>query len=178
MSATLYSLNRHHDISGVSGTGDDKATICEFESGLIAMHWNSPTPSVTVFTDMRDVENLHGHQGASTVEILDKDRLLRAYARVMPYALNAVVHKPHTIGPHPEHPDRLRLVFGSYAQEEWAFWIALFDGSTDAATQDEVNGEIEHRWISPDGDLWLIYHTRTETPGTAWESHDDPEVER
>lgn len=173
MSATLYSLNRHHDPSGVSGTGDDKATICEFESGLIAMHWNSPTPSVTVFTDMRDVENLHGHQGASTVEILDKDRLLRAYATVMPFLLAHVPPRsPVTCGPHPDHRDRLRLTYRD--EKAWRFWIAIFDGSTHAATHEEVNGEIRHQWIDPTGDLWLQYFTPAASP----ESHDDPEVEQ
>lgn len=173
MSATLYSLNRHHDPSGVSGTGDDKATICEFESGLIAMHWNSPTPSVAVFTDMRDVENLHGHQGASTVEILDKDRLLRAYDRTTKWLLSArYADRPITVAPHPDHGDRLRLTFKD--ERVWAFWISLFDGSTHTATHEEVAGEMEHRWVSPDGDLWLIFHTPTATSRYEHDSIHDP----
>lgn len=157
MTATLYSLNRHRDISGVSGEGDDIATICEFPSGLIALHWNSKTPSVTVYTDIRHVTALHGHGGASTLEHIDNARLLAAYQRVVPFLLKAQHRKPLLVGPHPDHPDRLRLVFDGEAP--WRFFIALFDGSTHAATHEDLNGEIEHRWISADGNLWLVWYS-------------------
>jgi hypothetical protein len=153
MSATLWHLNRHHDVSGVSGEGDGVATICEFPSGLIALHWNSDTPSVTVYTDIRHIEKLHGHEGASTVEIAET-RLERAYRVVMPWLL-AGGKGPFMCGPHPDQPDRLRLIFQD--QAAWARWIALFDGSTHAATHVEVNGELRHRWIDPEGDIWMEY---------------------
>lgn len=159
MTATLYHLNRHRDPSGVSGKGDDIATICEFPSGLVAMHWNSETPSVAVYTDIRHIERLHGHEGASTLEIDDAPRLLRAYQRVMRWMLSARYNdRPLTVTPHPDHPGRLRLTFQD--ERVWAWWIALFDGSTYAASHVEVNGEMQHTWVSPDGDLWLQHFTR------------------
>ena len=187
MSATLYSLNRDHDVSGVSGEGPDIATICEFPSGLVAMHWNSATPTVTVLTDLRHVTQLHAHGGASTLEILEP-RLVTAYKAVVPWLLEATHSHPKTVAPHPDHPDRLRVTF--WDEKAWAFWVALFEGSTHTATHAEVNGEIETTWVSPDGNLWFQYFTpgtftgllEGETydnrPGLTWENHDDPEVNR
>lgn len=176
MTATLYSLNRDRDISGVSGEGDDIATVCEFPSGLIALHWNSATPSVTVYTDIRHVTALHGHGGASTLEHIDGSRLLAAYQRVVPYVI-AEHRVPLSVGPHPDHPDRLRVVL--HGERDWRFWIALLDGSTDDATHEEINGEMHHTWISPEGNLWLQYFTRPfPNPILTWENHDDPEVNR
>lgn len=160
MTATLYTLNRHRDVSGVSGEGDDIATICEFPSGLTAMHWNSDTPTIEVLTDLRHVTKLHAHGGASTLQILEP-RLVAAYQRVTHYLLSArYADRPITCAPHPDHPDRLRLTFKD--KRVWAFWISLLDGSTHAATHEEANGEIVTTWISPDGNLWLQYFT----PGT------------
>jgi hypothetical protein len=128
---------------------------------------------VTVYTDIRHITALHGHSGASTLELLDKDRLLRAYQRTVTWLLSArYADRPITVGPHPDHPDRLRLTFKD--ERVWKFWIALFDGSSDAATHDEVNGEIAHTWIDPEGDIWMQYFTPAASP----ESHDDPEVEQ
>ena len=175
MSALNYTLHRHRDVSGVSGEGP-VATVCEFGSGLVAMHWDSETPSVTVYTDIRHVLKLHGHQGASELEPVEPERLLAAYSLVMPWMLSARYHdRPVTCAPHPDHPDRLRLTFKD--ERVWSFWIALLDGSTHAAVHEDIAGEAEHRWVSADGNLWLVYHTRHSTnPGLTWESHDDPEV--
>lgn len=158
MTATMYHLNRHRDISGVSGEGEGIATICEFESGLTAMHWNSETPSVAVYTDIRHIEALHGHEGASTLEIYDSARLVAAYGLVVPWMLSARYHdRPTVCAPHPDHPDRLRCVFQD--ERVWRFWAALLDLSTDAASHEEVAGEVRHTVITPDGNVWLIYHT-------------------
>lgn len=157
MSATLYHLNRHRDPSGVSGEGDDIATICEFPSGLTVMHWDTETPSVTVYIDSRHVLQLHGHEGASEL-VPHETRLEQAYKRVVPWMLSARYHdRPTVCAPHPDHPDRLRLVFQD--ERVWRFWTALLDLSTDTASHEEVDGEIRHTVITPDGNVWLIYHT-------------------
>jgi hypothetical protein len=120
------------------------------------------------------------------LELLDKDRLLRAYQRTVPFLLSRY-RNPKTVGPHPDHPDRLRVVLDDEA--DWLFWIQLFDGKADAATHEQVNGEIHTTWVSPDGDIWLQYFTpgtfmdllegeTYDDPGTAWDKHDDPEVNR
>lgn len=173
MTVTLYSLNRHHDVSGVSGEGDDIATICEFASGLTAMHWNSDTPTVEVLTDLRHVTKLHAHGGASTLVLLES-RLLGAYELLTPFILTSQPHvMPLKVGPHPDHPDRLRVIL--LTEQAWKWWIALLDGSTDAATHEEVNGETEHRWIDPKGDLSCIYYTPKATatdPLTTFDQED------
>jgi hypothetical protein len=152
---TEFILQRHSDPSGVSGTGI-VAEGCEFSDGAVAVHWLGQWPSTTVWGDIRSVEAIHGHDGATTVTYVHSDRLARAYKRVMPFALNASMWKPQTIEPHPEHLDRLRLDFGD-DWPAWRFWIALLDGSTDAAICEEVAGGIEHRWTDPEGLLWLTW---------------------
>lgn len=157
MTAAMYSLMRHHDITGISGEGH-VATVVEFDDGHTVLHWDTATPSTTVYTDIRHITALHGHEGASTLEPLDNARLLSAYQRVTHYLLSARYHdRPITCAPHPDHPDRLRCTFKDSGV--WRFWIALLDGSSDAATHAEVNGEIEHTWVSADGNLWLQWYS-------------------
>lgn len=180
-------LLRYKDNSNVSGTGA-VAEIFEASDGAVAIRWRGDHPAWGIWPDIRDLEAIHGHGGDSVVQYLDKDRLIRAYQRVMPFLLNSAEHnRPLTCGPHPDHGDRLRLTF--HNEPTWYFWVALLDGSTKAATHEEVAGEIRHTWVSPEGDLWLQYSTpgtftdllEGETysnPGTAWDQHDDPEVNR
>lgn len=157
MTAAMYSLMRHHDVTGISGEGH-VGTVVEFDDGHTVLHWDTATPSTTVYTDIRHITALHGHEGASTLEPLDSARLLAAYQRVVPWMLSARYHdRPLTCAPHPDHPDRLRCVFRD--ERPWRFWISLLDGSSHAAVHEEVNGETEHRWISADGNVWLIYYT-------------------
>ena len=187
MTATFV-LQRYKDISGVSGLGP-VAFGAEFDDGSVALHWPGEHPSTAVWPDIRDVEAVHGHEGTTVVVYQDPTRLLGAYQRVIPWLITPGGGRPLTCAPHPDHPDRLRLTF--HSEELWAFWVALLDGSTHAATHEEVNGEIATTWISPDGNLWLQYFTpgtftdllegeryspTTQTPGPSWESHDDPEV--
>jgi hypothetical protein len=178
-------LRRHEDISGISGTGD-VAEWVEFSDGAVAVRWHGDHPSTAAWGDIRDVEIIHGHKGATEILIDDKDRLLRAYQRTVPFLLSRY-RNPKTVTPHPDHPDRLRVVLDGEA--DWLFWIQLFDGKADTATHEQVNGEIRTCWVSPDGDLWLEYFTpgtyedllageRYDTPAASPESHDDPEVER
>ena len=174
-------LRRYVDISKVSGTGD-VAEFAEFSDGAVAVRWHGDHPSTAVWNDIRDVEFIHGHKGATEIVPIEADRLLNAYQRVTPYLLTAQPHlRPVLVAPHPDHPDRLRVIL--LTEQAWRWWIALMDGSTEAAVHEEVNGETEHRWISADGNLWLIWYTPTATPtndnpGLSWESHDDPEVNR
>jgi hypothetical protein len=157
MTATVSTLMRHRDVSGVSGEGA-VATVCEFESGLTAVHWDSETPSVAIYTDVRHVLDLHGHKGATTLVLNDTERLLAGYQLVTPWLLSARYHdRPITCKAHPDHPDRLRATFKD--ERVWRFWISLLDGSSHAAVHEEVNGEIEHRWVHPSGNVWLVYFT-------------------
>jgi len=182
MTATFV-LNRHQDVSGVSGTGQ----VCEgaeFSDGAVALRWLGERPSWGLWPDIRDVEAIHGHEGATEISFTDNDRLLKAYQRVMPWLIAPGGGRPLTCAPHPDRPDRLLLTF--HSEVLWAFWVALLDGSTHAATHEEIDGEIHTTWISPEGDLWLQYSVagtftellEGETYGTAWDRHDDPEVNR
>lgn len=155
MSAMTGVLRRHIDKSGVSGTGD-VASICEFPDGAVAVRWHGPHPSTACWNDIRDVEIIHGHQGATEILFDDNARLVRAYQRVMRYVLEGGMN-PFKAEPHLDHPDRLQLLF--HDETAWRRWIALLDGTSHAASHVEVNGEMRHRWIDPDGDLWLEYFT-------------------
>ena len=172
MTATVSTLMRHRDISGVSGEGPI-GTVVEFSSGLTAFHWDTDTPSVTVYTDVRHVLQLHGHQGASTLELNDTEALLAWYERLCRY-LCSHRRQPVTCGPHPDYPSRIRLTFNSYAT--FAFWVALLDGSTDAAIQEEVDGELQQRWATPDGLVWLTCYSEAESPMApdSWIHNDYP----
>lgn len=168
---TEFVLHRYEDVSGVSGEGD-VAWGCEFPDGAVALRWPGEHPSTATWGDIRDAEAIHGHGGKTVVMYKDSDRLLVSYQHVMPFLLNEQM-RPITCGPHPDHVDRLRLTFKNEAH--WAFWIALFDGSTFAATHVEVAGELRHRWISPEGDLFLEWWERPEsTNSPAWGYDDDP----
>ena len=157
MTATFI-LQRHEDPSGVSGTGD-VAWGAEFPDGAVAVRWPGDHPSTATWGDIRDVEAIHGHNGKTTVTYDDDNaRLVRAYRKVMPYVLEGGLN-PVKVGPHADLPDRLQLVFMPGDEAGWRRWIALFEGSTFAAVHEERNGETEHRWVSPDGDLWLSYWT-------------------
>ena len=153
-------VRRHHDVSGVSGTGD-VAELAEFSDGAVAVRWHGDHPSTACWNDIRDVEFIHGHKGATEIVFAeDPARLLAAYQRVVPFLLthpSIVAHRPVTVQPHPEHADRLRLTFSG--EPSWRLWIALLDGSSEAATHVEVNGEIEHTWISSDGNVFLQHYT-------------------
>jgi hypothetical protein len=157
MTASMFTLMRQRDLSGISGTGP-VGTVVEFDSGLTVLHWDTATPSVAVHTDSRHIEQLHGHEGATVLVPLET-RLEASYRLVMPFLL-AGGHNPVVCGPHPDHPDRLRLIFAPGDEKGWRRWIALLDGSTDAAVQEDLGDETEHRWTSPFGDIWLVFHTQ------------------
>jgi hypothetical protein len=156
MTAALFTMQRRRDPSHVSGTGL-VGTVVEFDSGLTVLHWDTATPSIEVHPDSRHILQLHGHDGA-TLLVPFETRLESSYRRVMPYLLEGH-RRPIACAPHPDHPDRLRLVFAPGDETAWRRWIALFDGSTDDAVHEEVSGEMQHRWTSSDGDLWLQYTT-------------------
>jgi hypothetical protein len=66
MSVLTGVLRRHVDISGVSGVGD-VAEFCEFSDGSVAVRWLGEHPSTAVWGDIRDVEFIHGHKGATEI---------------------------------------------------------------------------------------------------------------
>lgn len=61
-----HDLVRHHDPTGVSGTGR-VAEIAEFEDGTTVLRWLSGTPSTVVYDRIEDVVRIHGHGGSTEV---------------------------------------------------------------------------------------------------------------
>lgn len=153
-------LYRTEDPSGVSGTGA-VAEIFEASDGAVAIRWTGEHPSWGLWPDMRDLEAIHGHGGKSLVQYLDPHRLLRAWEQTCFWLLSASEDKrPMWVGPHPQWPDRLLLRFRD--ERSWLFWTALLDGSPNAATHEQVGGELVSTWVNPAGDLWLTWSR----PGT------------
>jgi hypothetical protein len=70
-----FILVRDEDITGISGTGPVAEGI-EFSDGTVVMRWRGPiehpwgtTEATTVVhPNIRNVENLHGHNGATHIE--------------------------------------------------------------------------------------------------------------
>ncbi len=68
-----FTLYRHEDETGVSGTGT-VAEGCLFHDGRVAMRWRTATASTTLFDNMDQVLKVHGHDGKTEV-IWDDEKL-------------------------------------------------------------------------------------------------------
>ncbi|WBQ02985.1 hypothetical protein [Kribbella sp. CA-293567] len=66
-----FRLIRHHDVSGVSGTGP-VAEGTQFTDGSVAVRWYGDYPSTAVWPDIDSVLAVHGHKGATEIEWLDE----------------------------------------------------------------------------------------------------------
>lgn len=67
-------LERHVDVSGVSGTGK-VAELCVASDGRVAVFWPEPNDSVAVWSSLEKVREVHGHQGNTEIVILDDPEL-------------------------------------------------------------------------------------------------------
>jgi len=66
-----FILERHHDVSGVSGTG----TIAEgisFSNGRISLQWLVEPCSLTIFNSVNELLEVHGHNGSTRIIWLDE----------------------------------------------------------------------------------------------------------
>jgi hypothetical protein len=72
MTATLrrFLLVRHHDVTGVSGTGVVAQGV-RFIDGTVAVRWSSKTPVTSVWESVEDMLAIHGHDGCTIVRWLD-----------------------------------------------------------------------------------------------------------
>lgn len=156
MSAAVFTLHRYEDKSGVSGVGQVAEGI-EFSDGSVALRWPGEHPSTAVWSDIRDMEAIHGHGGLTVVEYVEPARLLSAYRQVMFWLGREMRPEvvPISVEPHPLWPDRLQARFAD--ESSWRLWIALMDGSTDAASHDQAGDNWTHTWVSADGNVWLTY---------------------
>lgn len=63
-------LVRHHDVSGISGTG----IVAEgslWSSGQVALHWPGQPTCTSTWASLADLLHVHGHGGWTTVEWID-----------------------------------------------------------------------------------------------------------
>lgn len=65
MSARLFYLERHEDVSGVSGTGT-VADGVEFDDGTVVIHWRGDDRSTVVWASIEAAERVHGHDGKTS----------------------------------------------------------------------------------------------------------------
>lgn len=69
-----FHLYRSVDITGVSGTGVIAEGI-EFSDGCVVLRWLSKTPSVIVYMDVADMLIVHGHNGNTTIQWIDRRQI-------------------------------------------------------------------------------------------------------
>jgi hypothetical protein len=70
-SPRTFVLDRHSDVSGVSGTGIVAEGVV-FSDGAVALRWPGENATTTTFeTGIDGVKAIHGHDGATEVQFLD-----------------------------------------------------------------------------------------------------------
>lgn len=62
----IFKLYRHEDETGISGTGTVALGVV-FPDGRVEMRWQTKTASTTSFDRIRDVEEVHGHNGKTSI---------------------------------------------------------------------------------------------------------------
>jgi len=66
-----FRLVRNSDVTGVSGTGIVAMGI-RFTDGTVAMRWLTAARSTVLWDSIEDAERVHGHDGKTKVEWIDK----------------------------------------------------------------------------------------------------------
>jgi hypothetical protein len=69
----LFHLQRHRDVSGVSGIGR-VADGVEWPDGTVAVRWNGGRPSTVTWDSLDDLLSVSGHGGATEVVFDDEAR--------------------------------------------------------------------------------------------------------
>lgn len=67
MTGTTFTLHRRSDPSGVSGTGVVAEGWETSDGKTVVIKWLSATPSICIYSDVRDVERIHGHNGETQI---------------------------------------------------------------------------------------------------------------
>lgn len=65
-----FVLVRTEDMTGTSGVGVVAEGI-QFSNGQVVIHWISQLEAINVYANALVLEQLHGHQGRTTVQWLD-----------------------------------------------------------------------------------------------------------
>ncbi len=66
-----FYLLRLEDVSGVSGTGVVAEGVV-FSTGKVVLSWRSEYESVTIYDSLPDLEAIHGHEGRTRIQWLDR----------------------------------------------------------------------------------------------------------
>ena len=67
MTGSTFTLHRSEDPSGVSGTGVVAEGWESSDGKTVVLKWLSDKPSVCIYEDIRHVEEIHGHRGATQI---------------------------------------------------------------------------------------------------------------
>lgn len=67
-----FLLNRHVDVSKVSGEGIVAEGV-QFSDGNVCIRWRSETPSTVMWASVDDAMKVHGHDGKTEVLWLDPE---------------------------------------------------------------------------------------------------------
>lgn len=65
-----FNLFRNEDVSGVSGVGVVAEGVM-FTDGTAALRWLGRLNSTAIYNSMEELEEIHGHQGATEVHWID-----------------------------------------------------------------------------------------------------------
>ena len=65
-----FYLDRHKDISGISGTGTVADGVL-WPDGAVTVRWRGNKPSTVNWNNMQDVEDIHGHAGSTDIVWVD-----------------------------------------------------------------------------------------------------------
>lgn len=61
-----YTLERHRDVTGISGTGS-VADIAVLPNGEAVMKWHGDRSSLVLYRNLDDLISIHGHEGSTEV---------------------------------------------------------------------------------------------------------------
>lgn len=86
--ASPFVLRRHHDVSGVSGTGivADGALFPAAGKSVCVVRWRGDRGSTVVWDNLAHVKEIHGHDGRTVIEVVPIGDLIAALKAVMAIA--------------------------------------------------------------------------------------------
>jgi hypothetical protein len=84
VSVSPFVLRRHEDVTGVSGTGivADGALFPAAGGSKAVVRWRGERGSTVVWDNLRHVQEIHGHDGRTLVELLPVGELIAALKAV------------------------------------------------------------------------------------------------
>ncbi|MFF1790789.1 hypothetical protein ACFVX9_30530 [Kitasatospora sp. NPDC058243] len=84
VTAQPFILRRHHDVTGVSGTGivADGVLFPAAGKSRAVVRWRGERGSTVVWDHLGHVKEIHGHDGATVIELVPVDDLIAALKAV------------------------------------------------------------------------------------------------